>query len=90
MKLLYVGTTPITFITGGVGMVTPGEEFNVPDELASAFLGRSDVVETTATVEERSSTKRRRGGKEPGQSAAADGGDPKKMSEENSGVPDDH
>lgn len=90
MKLLYVGTTPITFITGSVGTVQPGEEFNAPDELASAFLGRSDVVETTAVAEEKSPVKKRRRGEEPGQSAAADGGDPEKMSEENSGVPNDH
>lgn len=45
MKLRYVGTVPTTFITGSVGSVEPGDEFTVPDELASAFLARADVEE---------------------------------------------
>lgn len=97
MKLRYVGVTPITFITEGVGEVEPGDEFSVPDELASAFLSRADVEEVAedeaekVEAEEPKPARRRHRDEEPGQSVATDGGDPEKMSEENSGfVPDDH
>lgn len=87
---MYVGITPVTFLTGSVGSVNPGEEFTVPDEIASAFLTRRDVIEAVTVEVEKASTGRRRAKEEPGQSAAADGGDPTKMSEENGDVPNDH
>lgn len=90
MKLRYVGITPVTFLTGSVGTVNPGDEFTVSDEIASAFLTRRDVVEVATAEVEKPSTGRRRSKEEPGQSAAADGGDPEKMSEENGDVPNDH
>jgi hypothetical protein len=94
MKLRYVGLVPVTFITGSVGEVEPGMEFTVPDELAPAFLARADVEEVeeveVAEVEETKPARKRHHDEEPGQSVATDGGDPEKMSEENSGVPNDH
>lgn len=89
MRLRYVGATPTTFITGSVGSVEPGDEFNVPDELASAFQARADVEEVAEKVAEKVTRKRSRS-EEPGQSVATDGGDPEKKSEENSGVSNDH
>lgn len=90
MRLQYVGTVSTTFITGSVGTIEPGEEFTVPDELASVFLTRRDVTEAVAVEVARSSTHKRRVKEEPGQSAAAGDGDPEKMSEENGDVPNDH
>jgi hypothetical protein len=81
---------PVTFITGSVGDVEPGEEFTVLDELASAFLTRSDVEEVVTPAVEEIFIRRRHVKEEPGQSAAADGGDPEKTSEENGDVPNDH
>lgn len=89
MKLRYVGTAPTTFITGSVGVMKYGDEFAVSDELASAFLARSDVEEVMEVAEKTEVFTPRRPNVEPGQSAAVDG-DPEKMSEENGGVPDDH
>ena len=95
MKLRYVGVTPTTFVTAGVGEVEPGEEFTVPEEFVEAFVGRDDVEEVEEDPEAAEAAeekpKRRPRSEEPGQSVATDGGDPEKMSEENSGfVPDDH
>lgn len=90
MRLRYVGTVPITFITGSVGAVKRGDEFTVSEELAPAFLARADVEEVAEAVTETKVSKRRRRVVEPGQSAAADGGDPEKTSEENGDVPNDH
>lgn len=41
--LHYTGTEEIVFMTGNVGPVEPGADFDVPDDLAEAFLTRSDV-----------------------------------------------
>jgi hypothetical protein len=45
MKLRYTGTSTVTFVNSLVGEVVPGQEFNVPDEEAAAYLTRSDVEE---------------------------------------------
>lgn len=90
MKLRYVGIMPVTFLTGSVGDVHPGEEFTVPDELAPVFLVRQDVTEIAETEVAAPATDRRRSKAEPDQSVATNGGDPEKMSEENGDVPNDH
>lgn len=43
MRLIYVGTTPVVFITCGVGEVMPGEEFTVPSEFMDSFIHRTDI-----------------------------------------------
>jgi hypothetical protein len=45
MKLRYVGDKVVTFITGSVGTVVPGETFSVSEELTSVFLRRGDVTQ---------------------------------------------
>lgn len=90
MKLRYVGASSLTFITGGVGEVMPGAEFTVPDELASAFTGRSDVIEITVAVNDKPLVKNRRRGAEPAQPDTAPDGGAEMKSEENGGIPDNH
>ena len=41
--LRYTGTRPVSFLTGHVGLVGPGGEFSVPEDLAPRFLRRADV-----------------------------------------------
>lgn len=90
MKLRYAGVVTTTFITGNVGTVNPGDEFTVPDKLASVFLTRADVEEIVEVdAEEIDSTQPDQHDEEPGQSVVDDG-DSEKMSEENGGVPNDH
>lgn len=43
MRLRYTGVIPTVFITGDVGEVEPGDEFNVPDDLSESFTRRPDV-----------------------------------------------
>lgn len=43
MNLRYVGNRTLTFITCGVGELSPGDGFAVPDDAAAAFLARDDV-----------------------------------------------
>lgn len=43
MKLVYNGSVAITFLVEGVGTLEPGDEFTVSDEVAPAFLSRSDI-----------------------------------------------
>lgn len=92
MRLMYTGIKTVTFLTGSVGEVKPGDEFDVSDELAPVFLRRGDVTKITTTVKEDKPPvkKRRRRTEEPGQSVVTDGGDPEMNSEENSGVSNDH
>lgn len=47
MRLRYTGTHAVTFISGRVGAVEPGGEFDVPDEDADRFLSRPDVEPAT-------------------------------------------
>jgi hypothetical protein len=42
LRLRYLGSTPITFMSLGLE-VWPGDEFDVDDALASGFTGRADV-----------------------------------------------
>jgi hypothetical protein len=42
-RRVYTGSHPTVFLTGGVGPVEPGQEFDVPDEHLAAFDARSDV-----------------------------------------------
>lgn len=44
MRLRYVGTSRVTFTDPRVGAVSPGDEFNVPDEETTGYLARADVV----------------------------------------------
>lgn len=53
MKLRYTGPIATTFITARVGVVEPGGEFEVPDEMAEQFTRRPDieqVAEQTKTT----------------------------------------
>lgn len=44
MKTLhYHGETSICFLTGGVGVVAPDSDFDVPEHLVDRFLSRPDV-----------------------------------------------
>ena len=45
-RLRYTGEQTVSFLTGSVGSVDPGGEFDVPDELAPRFLRRPDVERT--------------------------------------------
>ena len=42
-RLRYTGAQPVTFLTGDVGPVDPGGEFDVAEDLAPRFLRRPDV-----------------------------------------------
>lgn len=42
-RRIYLGKQPTVFMTGRVGAVVPGQEFDVPDEDVAAFDARSDV-----------------------------------------------
>lgn len=42
MRLRYTGASPVSFVTLGFG-VEPGEEFEVPDEVAAGFIRRADI-----------------------------------------------
>lgn len=48
MLLRYVGPHPITFADPRVGEVTPGQEFETPDDLADSFTSRADVEQVEA------------------------------------------
>lgn len=47
-RLRYTGTQAVSFLTGDVGEVKPGDEFDVPDGLAEGFLRRADIERVTA------------------------------------------
>ena len=42
MRLRYTGTRPVSFTSIGVE-VEPGDEFDVPDDIAEAFSRRTDL-----------------------------------------------
>ena len=42
-RRVYNGKQPTVFMTGAVGRVVPGEEFEVPDEHVAAFDARPDI-----------------------------------------------
>lgn len=50
MKLRYTGPQPVTFLSHGVGQVKPGDEFEVWDSQADAFLSRADVEKAEEPV----------------------------------------
>lgn len=82
MHLRYVGPHPITFADPRVGEVHPGDEFEVPDDLAGSFTSRADVEPAEAAPPPRA----RKGKTSP----ASD--DPTALTTEEAGdaVPDDH
>lgn len=43
-RRVYVGKQPTVFMTGGVGSVVPGQEFDVPDDAVAAFDARPDIA----------------------------------------------
>lgn len=43
MKLRYTGAGTVSFLTAGVGEVSPGAEFSVPDEFVASFVHRADI-----------------------------------------------
>lgn len=69
-RRVYTGAQATVFLTGGVGEVDPGGEFEVPEEHVAAFDARPDVSVVPA----------RRGGKKTtsgagGESDSAASGD---------------
>ncbi len=66
MRLRYVGSFPVTFSSTGLE-VHPDDEFSVPDEDASAYLSRSDIVlvETSPPIVEKPSRARKTVAEEP-------------------------
>lgn len=42
-RRIYNGRQPTVFLTGNVGAVVPGQEFDVPDEDVAAFDARPDI-----------------------------------------------
>ena len=47
MLLRYTGQLPVTFTSIGLEVV-PGDEFEVPDEVAAAFAVRADIQAAAA------------------------------------------
>lgn len=41
---IYVGSSPKTFVTGGVGRLVPGQRFDCPEDLCEAFDRRADIA----------------------------------------------
>lgn len=87
MNLRYVGSRILTFTTCGVGELSPGDEFVVPDDAAAAFLTRADVEQVLDTpapkAKKRSTTPASVAEKQSVE-------DPELTTEEVCGVPDDH
>lgn len=48
MRVTYTGVQPAVFLAGGIGLVEPGGEFDVPEDLAEAFTRRPDITPVTA------------------------------------------
>jgi hypothetical protein len=42
-RRVYTGSEPTVFMTGNVGSVVPGQEFDVADEDLAAFDARRDI-----------------------------------------------
>lgn len=43
MRLRYTGAVSTVFVTGNVGQVEPGQEFEVSDDLAGQFRDHPDI-----------------------------------------------
>jgi hypothetical protein len=82
VRVRYVGAHPITFTAYGIGSVEPGDEFEVPDEVATAFTSRTDLEK----VDDAPSVKPTRGRKPATETVAVT----TEPAEGTSGVPDDH
>lgn len=71
-RRVYTGSHPTVFLTGGVGPLSPGQEFPVEDEDLAAFDARPDIKPVRAA--KRRGRKTSSGGDEAA-SAAPDSGD---------------
>ena len=79
MRLIYHGPAPVAFVALGAELF-PGQEFDVPDESADAYLSRPDISPApVAAARARSKTKPATGAEAP--TAAEEKAD---------GVPDSH
>jgi len=79
-RRVYTGKEPVSFVTGGIGHVEPGDPIEVPAALCEGFDRRADIAvlaseheaEAAAAGAEAKAGRRRPGGKQSGGSPAAE------------------
>lgn len=85
MRLRYTGPQPTTLMALGIE-IAPGDEFDAPDDTATAYTGRPNFE----PVAEPKSRRRPKADAGPATDPAGDTPDPTMNEEADGGIPDDH